>query len=339
MIMRRLVPALFGVVLIGVPLRADAPQDELALTLTCKPPSFKAKRPPVPFSGTCSLPNGVILRVGLSRIAESLSAGQLMPNVLAAGGGNTEIEDKKFTFSFTVDGPGKFLAQISIPVELQEKDHAAEVQKRTAKKQNWQFEYLVWGDDLVPLLSPKLLDLNALVAEVRDLLKRDEQACESEQAWAAQGKILTAEGNKLSNKISTSELKAYYPAAMDNLFYTIRSVAGNAPYYTFGPDGKFAGAKDYHANSKKVSTFRSEDFTWDNLKRYVEETLPCAGREFSLWMVKDLRRSAGQMRSEIQDAVKAQKSAPGVDIYVDRLQKATISDLDGLETDIRGAKK
>jgi hypothetical protein len=335
-----LAPVLLGLLALGGPLRADAPaQEELPVTLSCKPPSFKVRHPPVTFNGTCPLPSGIILRVGLHRISESFSGGQLIPNVIDVGGGNTEIEDKKFTFVFTVDSPGKYMSKVSIPIDLQEKDHAAEVKKRTTAKENWQFEFLVWGDDLVPMLSGKLLEMNALVAEVRDLLKRDEAACTSEQSWMAQGKALTAEGMKLSNKLYTHELRAYFPAAMDNLYSTMRNVAGNAPYYTFGPDGKFSGAKDYHADSKKVSTFRNEDFSWDNLKRYVEESLPCAGREFSLWMVKDLRRVAGQMRSDIQEAVKAQKGAPGVDVYAERLLKATVADLDPLEAEIRGLKK
>jgi len=338
MIRHSLAPIFLGFLLIGSPLQAKAPQEDLAPTLTCKAPSFKVRNPLLTLNGSCALPNGVILRLDLVRVSETLSGSELQTMTLAVGGGTTEIEDKKFTYSCTLEGPGKYLPQISVPADLQELDHVAEVKKRTQAKQSWQFEFLVWGDDLVPLLPPKLMEVNALVAEVRDLLKRLEAACQSEQSWQAQAKILTPEGNKLSNKVSNSELKAYFPAAMNNLYYTIRSVVGNAPYYTF-KDGKFAGAKDYHAADKKVSTFRNEEFTWENLKRYVEETVPCAGREFSLWIVKDLRRTAGQMRPEIQQAVKSQKSAPGVDIYADRLDKATISDLDGLEADIRGTKK
>lgn len=335
MLKRSAVPLLAVFVLAGVPLRAESPQDELAVTLNCKPPSFKTRRPPVTFTGTCPLPSGVILRISLLRITEQLAANVLQSTTVAAGGGNTDIEDKKFSFTTTFDGPGKYLAQITFPVDLQERDHVAEVQKKTAAKQQWQYEFLVWGDDLVPMLSSKLLELNALVAECRDLLKRNEQACQSEQTWMAQSKALVAEGGKLNNRVSNHELKAYFPAAMNNLFYTLRNVVGNAPYYTF-TDGKFSGAKDYHADSKKVSTFRNEDFSWENLKRYVDESTAVAGREFALWIIKDLRRTAGQMRPEITDAVKAQKNHPGVDLYADRLSKATISDLDGLENDIRG---
>jgi len=339
MSIRRLTPVLLGVLFLGSPLRGQADKDDLPVTLNCKPPSFKTKHPPLAFSGTCALSSGVILRIGLHRIGESLEKGQLVPNVIEAGGGNAEIEDKKFSFSFTVEGPGKYMSELSIPLELQEKDHFAEVKKRTAVKSSWQFEFLAWGDDLVPLLPGKLLELNALVTEVREYVKRCEQACGSEQQWKAVAKNMQKEGGILSNKIENHELRAFYPASIDNLFYTMRNVSSNAPYYSFGPDGKFSGATDYHADGKKVRTFRNEDFSWDNLKRYVDDTLSCAGREFSLWMVKDLRRTAGQMRPEIQEAVRSQKSAPGVDLYAERIPKATIGDLDQLEADIRGIKR
>ncbi|MBV8878375.1 MAG: hypothetical protein JO332_00285, partial [Planctomycetaceae bacterium] len=145
----RIVPILAAFVLAGVPLHAEAPQDELAVTLSCKAPSFKTRRPPAVFNGTCNLPTGVVLRIQLHRVSETLSAGQLLATPLAAGGGNTDIEDKKFTFSVNVEGPGKYLAQINFPVDLQEKDHLAEVQKKTTGKPQWQFEFLVWNDDLV----------------------------------------------------------------------------------------------------------------------------------------------------------------------------------------------
>ena len=336
---RTLVPLLALFALAGVPLRADAPQDEMAVSLSCKAPSFKTRRPTVPFNGSCPLPSGVVVRLQLHRIIETLSAGSLEATTLSAGGGNTDIEDKKFTFNTVLEAPGKYLALISIPIDLQEKDHAQEVQKKTANRQQWQFEFLVWTDDLVPLVSSKLLELNAIVSETRDLLKRCEAACGSEASWLAASKALVAEGTKLNTRVLNSDLRSYYPAAMNNLIFTLRNVLGSAPYYTFGADGKFSGAKDYHADNKKVSTFRNEEFSWDNLKRYVEETLPCAGREFSLWIVKDLRRTAGTMRNDIQEAIKAQKAAPGVDLYADRLAKATISELDAIEADIRGKKR
>jgi hypothetical protein len=311
--------------------------EELSLNVTCKPPSFKTRKPQLVLNGTCPLPDGVILKVNLSRIIESLAGGELQQTYQGAGGGAAEIESKKFSYSAGIDGPAKFLATIALPVDMQEKQHAAEVKKRTATKQAWQFEFLVWNDELVGTIGPKLTELQSLISECRELLKKFEAACGSEQSWEAQKKDLVAEANKLRNKLEGHELKAYYPAAVNNMYYTVRNIITNAPYYTFN-DGKFSGAKDYHADSKKVSTYRNEDFNWGNLKRYVEESMPCAGREFALWIIKDLRRTAGQMRPEILEALKQQKAAPGVDSFVDRLMKATISDLDPLEAEIRGKK-
>jgi hypothetical protein len=312
--------------------------DELAVNLTCKPPSFKVKKPLLVLNGSCPLPDGILLSVNLSRSVESLVNGAtLEQSMLGAGGGTAEIESKKFTYDQSIDGPAKYLATVNLSVEMQDKQHVSEVKKRASKKESWQFEFLVWGDELVTQIGPKLLELQLLIGETRDLVKKFETACLNEQTWIASSKPLVEEARKLRMKLETHELRAFYPAAVNNMQRTIQNIQTNAPYYTF-QDGKFSGAKDYHADSKKVSTFRNEDFTWDNLKRYIEESMSCSGREFCLWIVKDLRRTAGQMRPEILEALKQQKATPGVDVFVDRLQKATISDLDPLEVEIRGKK-
>lgn len=311
-------------------------QEELAISLTCKPPSFKARRPLLVLNGTCPLPDGVVLKVNLSRVAESAAGMEILPFYVGAGNGTSEIEGKKFIYDSTIDGPGKFNVQVSLVEDLQEKHLAAEVKKRAGAKRNFQFEFLVWGDELIPQIAPKLNDLTTLIHETRDMVKKFEEASASEAGWAQQQKPLVAEGTKLQAKLEHHEIKAYYPASINTLYYTMRNVVNNAPYYTFG-GGKFTGARDYHAAGEKVKTFRNEDFNWDNLKRYVEDAAQIGGREFCLWILKDLRRTAGQMRSEVTEAIKSQKSAPGVDAWQDRLQKVTITEIDALEAEIRGS--
>lgn len=335
MLTRREVLTAAAALACGVPAYAD-PQDELAMTVNCKPPSFKVRKPVMVLTGSCPLPDGVILKINLSRVIENLQGGQLIQTFIGSGSGTEGIESKKFSYDTPIDGPGKFLVTVALPIDMQDRQHYEEVKKKTSAKHTWQFEFLVWGDELVSQLGPKLTELQTLIGETRELLKKFEQACQNEQVWMAQNKALVAEANKLRAKLEGHELKGFYPAAVNNLFYTVRNVITNAPYYTFS-DGKFTGAKDYHADSKKVSTYRNEDFNWENLKRYVEESLPCSGREFSLWIVKDLRRTGGVMRPDIQEAVKQQTKAAGVDVFAERLQKATISDLDPLEAEIRGA--
>jgi hypothetical protein len=338
MLKRVAVVAAAAAVLALGPGRADSrEQEELHLQVTCKPPSFKIRRPLLILNGTCPLSDGIILKVNLSRVTETVSGAAIQPTFTGAGNGTCDIEGKKFLYDAPIDGPGKYNVQISLVEDLQEKHLAAEVKKKAGTKRNWQFEFLVWGDELITQISPKLNDMHTLVTETRDLIKRFERAAASKEGWAAESKPLVAEGTKFQAKLEHHELKAFYPGAMNELFYTVRNVVNNAPYYTYGADGKFSGAKDYHADNEKVKTYRGEEFNWENLKRYVESALPVAGREFSLWVVKDIRRT-GASRPEIVDAVKAQKAAPGVDFYQERLQKAGISDVDALEADIRGLK-
>jgi hypothetical protein len=314
----------------------DKMSDPLALELTAKTPSFKVRRPNLVLNGACALSDGVIVKVNLSKAGESMAGNEIIPSYVGAGGGTAELVGKKFAYNTPIDGPGKFVVQISLVEELQERHLAAEIKKKAGDKKTYQREFLVWGDELITQISPKLNELHALITECRDMVKRFEKATMSKDGWGGESKGLAVEGGKLQNRLQNHELMAYYPAAVGNLFYTIRNVVNNAPYFTFGPDGKFSGASDYHADNKKVNTFRNEDYNWENLKRYVEESAAIAGREFCLWVVKDLRRTAGQMRPEILDAIKSQKAAPGVDFYQERLQKAGIADVDTLEAEIRG---
>jgi hypothetical protein len=320
------------------PARADSrEQEDLHLSLTCKPPSFKIRRPLLVLNGACPLPDGVILKVNLSHVTESVSGATIQPFFAGAGNGTTEIEGKKFLYDGPIEGPGKYNVVVAIVDDLQEKHLVAEVKKKAGVKRSWQFEFLVWNDELVTQISPKLNEMHQMVTETRELIKKFERASANKEGWAAESKPLVAEGTKFQAKLEHSELKGYYPAAISNLYYTVRNVVNNAPYYTYGADGKFSGARDYHADGEKVKTFRGEEFNWDNLKRYIEDALPIAGREFCLWIVKDIRRT-GASRTELTEAVKAQKAAPGVDFYQERLMKAGISDIDALEADIRGLK-
>jgi hypothetical protein len=314
----------------------DKAADALQLELTAKTPSFKVRRPNLVFNGGCALSDGIILKVNLSKAGEAMSGNEIVPSYVGMGGGTAELISKKFSYNSMIDGPGKFVVQISLVEELQERHLAAEIKKKAGDKKTFQREFLVWGDELIGTLPPKLNELHALVTESREMVKKFERATMSKEGWGGESKGLAVEGGKLQNRLQNHELMAYYPAAVNNLFFTVRNVVNNAPYFTFGADGKFSGASDYHADNKKVATFRNEDYNWENLKRYVEETGAIGGREFCLWVIKELRRTAGQMRPDIIDAIKSQKAAPGVDVFQERLQKATIADIDTLEAEIRG---
>jgi hypothetical protein len=340
MLKRIAVAAALAALVLG-PSRAESQDkaDALQFDLTCKTPSFKTRRPVLVLNGSLALSDGIIVKVNLSRAGEGMSGNEIIPSYVGAGNGTAEVAGKKFVYDTPIEGPGKYVVQISLVEELQERPLAAEIKKKAGDKRTLQREFLVWNDELISQISPKLNELHTLITECREMAKKFERATLSKEGWGSESKGLVLEGQKLQNRLQNHELHAYYPAAVNNLFFTIRNVVNNAQYYTFGADGKFSGARDYHADDQKVQTFRKEDFNWDNLKRYIEESSGIGGREFCLWIIKDLRRTAGQMRPEIVDAIKSQKAAPGVDFFQDRLQKATITEIDALEKEIRGSKQ
>ncbi len=336
MVKRTVVWAALAALAVG-PARAESPQqEELQVALTCKTPSFKARDPILALNGTCGLPDGIMVKIALSSLNEMFVEGQIRAVAQSCGGGTAEVIGKKFGYDLGIDAPGKYHAEVLLIEDLQTKKLVAEIKKRAGNRRSWQFEFLVWGDELIGQLAPKLAELTQAVQEARELAKKFERACSSKQAWEAEKKELSAEGTKFMLRMDRLDVRTFFPASSANLAFAIRTFVANAPYYTFGPDGKFTGAHDYHADDKKVMTHRGEDFNWENLKRYVEETLSIAGREFGLWVVKDLRRTAGTMRGEVAEALKKMKTHAGLDIYYERLSKATITDLDALETELRG---
>jgi hypothetical protein len=315
-----------------------AQEDPFNLTLNFKAPTFKTRQSQLVLNGTAALPDGTILKINLTRLTEKAIKQEIHPMPVGAGSGTATVEGRKFVYTTTVDGPSKYSVQISLIDDLQDRPVAMELKKKAGAKRQWNFEYLIWGDDLISTISSKLPELMTLVSDTRDMVNRFEKAAASKGQWEAEIKPLSAQGSKFLVKMDNHELKAFFPAAVNTLSYTLQDIVTNAPYYTYGPDGKFSGAKDYHADNNKVKTFQGEEFDWANLKRYLESAPSIGGREFCLWIVKDLRRTGGQQRPDLQSALKTHKAAPGVDFFQERLQKATITDIDALEVAIRGAK-
>jgi hypothetical protein len=301
-------------------------QEEARVTLTCSSPTFKTREPKLILKGGCPLPDGTVLKVTIHRMVESCSGGQMVEGPQESGGGLTEAQEKKFSFESVIVSPGRYLARLSLSDEFQRKDLLPEIKRKAPQQRQWPFECSAWGDDLARQISPRLVDLAALVAEAREKVQRFEKAAESPQLLKENGKLL----EKIENSIL---MKALFPAGQYTLQETIRSLQGSAPYFAF-EEGKFVGVKSPYPDGP-TKTFRNELFTFAAIHRYLEEVIPIAGREFSLWIVKDLRRTSGVMSAELLEALRSQKAAPGVAPYAERLEKAVAADLDALERDIR----
>jgi hypothetical protein len=310
-----------------------ARQDEPQVTLLCKPPARGAKFPKLRFDGTAPYPDKAVLRIHLLRQYETWAGGRIDRVATGAGGGLVEVNNKKFAYEPVVDGPGEYMVHVDFTEENQ-RPAVLESMKGKLQRKRWTFSFPAWNDELATQLAPKIQDLDTLAADALELIKRYDKACVSKLSWEAESKTLTKECAQLLIKVERSDARHLFPAAMSQVHYTVRSIQGTAPYFHW-ENGKFAGGKSYHADNEEIKTHRQEKYSFENLRRYIEDAVPVAGRELGLWVVKDLRRTAGALKGEMADALKAQEKHPGLAPFVELLQKATPADLDVLEKDLR----
>jgi hypothetical protein len=324
------------------------PQD---VTLTCKPSPPKEKQPHLSLNGTANFPEGTVLKMSLLMEYESVAGPRLSPIVHMAGSSLVEVKGKKFQHSAPVSSAGVYSIAITFPDEFQ-KPSIMESLKGKITTRTWQFSFYAWGDDFIGRLGPKLTELDLIARECVDMAARIEKLAGTEGSWVKERKNVDAKGAdlvltkeaeevlketaKLMVRLHRSDLKLFFPAAFNEIYYTIRTTSGNAQHFTY-EKGQFAGAKNYHSGVDKMKNHRGEEFSFENVKKYLEEASPIAGREMALWIVKDLKRTEGQMRGDIQDALKTYGQHPGLAPVSDRLLTATVADLKALEEEIRTA--
>src|SRR5262245_56431886 len=162
---------------------ARAQQEESVIAVTCKTPSFKVRRPILVLNGTCTLPDGVYLKINMTHMIEQVMGPELSPMYIAGGSGNAVTNGKKFVFNTPIDGPGRFEVLIAIIDDLQEKHLVPEIRKKAGEKRNHRFEFQAWGDEMIGQASSKLNEVTALVNETRELVKKFERASMSKVGW------------------------------------------------------------------------------------------------------------------------------------------------------------
>jgi hypothetical protein len=333
----------------------DAPAPDKGaqdVTMTCKVPPARDKSPRLTLNGTANFPEGTVLKMTLTREIEIFAGSRLTASSEMAGGGLVEVKGKKFQYMPIISGPGAFHVLVQFADDFQ-KPAILESLKGKVTTRLWNFRFSAWGDELIGMLGPKLAELDAIATECLDIVKRVEKQSGSESSWIKERKNVDARGadiiltkeaeeivkdtSKLMMRLERLDAKALFPATQAELFYSIRTMHGNSLHFAYEA-GKFAGAKSYHTGGDKLKTHRNEEFSFENLRKYVEDAVPLAGREMALWIVKDLRRTDGQMRADITEALKLYAQHPGLAGLSDRLAKATKDDLNAFEEEIRGKK-
>ena len=243
------------------------------------------------------IPNGTEVMVTVIRYHEGYTGSRLITRGVRAAGGRAQVEGRRFRLSPLWDGPGRYLVNVSI--DESQRPGLTEALKRFPRRPST-FEFAGWGDELSGQLGPKLRDLDAVSRECLDMVARIEKLAANESAWVKEKRnvdargadvILTKEAEealketaRLMARLEKSDVKGLYPAAHGEMFFTLRTMHGNAQHFTY-ESGKFAGAKSYHSGGDAIKTHRVEPFNFENLKKYLGEVPSIAGREAALWMV------------------------------------------------------
>ncbi len=316
--------------------RQETPKkDEMELKCAVTPGKG---RPQLRLEGQVStLPEGTLLNLELLRVEERSADGKLSPGGSLFHSEIVRVERKKFLYlSPAGSPPGYYRASLRLQEESQVvRPLKALKEAGILMPQQWIFDYTAWGDDLAGRLSPALREFDALVTDALALVGKFAEISGQRPLWEANAKTLDRDATKLMQEIERSEAKKLYPAACNDVTSAVNTVQGNARFITFRTDGMFDKIVDYHTGGKPV-TFRNEEFSWDVMKKYLNESSEVAGREFALWAVKDTRRAGGKVSEALVKAIKDQGGHAGVSPYVNRLQQG--DKLDELEKTIREKK-
>lgn len=323
-----------------------AKDDVMALTCSLSPARAAVRE--MRLEGVAPFPDGTEVMVTVIRYHEEFAGGRLITRGVRSAGGRARVDGKRFRLSPLWDGPGRYA--VSVAIDESQRPELVEPLKRFPRRPST-FEFAGWGDELSGQLGPKLRDLDAVSRECLDMVARIEKLAASESAWVKEKRnvdargadvILTKEAEealketaRLMERLEKSDVKALFPAAHGEMFFTLRSMHGNAQHFSY-ESGKFAGARSYHSGGDALKTHRQQPFNFENLKKYLGEVPSIAGRELALWMVRDLRR--GAPRESYAELLKAEAKHAGLEPLADRLSKAAPGELDALETEIRAGK-
>jgi hypothetical protein len=268
------------------------------------------------FEGRSPLPEGVVFQIVLVPSVYRLSQGRLEEDPLPSISISSRLEGGVFAVEWEAPRPAMASVQVRAP------DHAQDIPvlSRLSTKESareWAFLAYLWDDGLLSKLEPQLAELTQLAAELRDLVDRVEASCATMELFKAREKALIAEARRMEARANGFSATGLFPAAALQIALTAGDLAASMSLFTWR-EGKFEGPSSYYTGHKRGKTFRGDLFEFDSLRRYLEESVLVAGREFDLWITDDLRRSG--LRPLLITAVDRSAERPGVAEFAERLK-------------------
>jgi hypothetical protein len=281
------------------------------------------------FDGKAVFPDGIALKGTLYRTEERLVEGVLDPELTEIASEVATVERRRVAFTMAIKDPGFYRLVVELREDLQEPDLLKAITSSVPGK--WTFDHAVWGDDLTASLGSKLRDFDVHVDTCLGMVRRFAQASASTQAWKEQYPLLDKELAGFLKKFDSTPLERVFPASVLELRLTMRNLKGNAEAILFNTDGSCKGSIDYRTQ-KPTKTIHSQDFTFEAILKDVEATRAAVGREFALWLIKDVRRSGP--RPELTALLRSEAKHPGLAEHAQALDG--FKESEAVEKQIRG---
>jgi len=305
------------------------PQDEptrLTLDLVAKP---KKGSPTLRVKGKANLPDGTVLRAVLSRLEERWLGSRLLPEPLEGERRRALVEGKAVAFQFAAEEPGRY----RVRVELRDDDQEPGVLPalKSVHTRKWEVEFVAWEDDYAAALGRRLAEVDDLVEEALKILDGFSSATASRETWESRKSALDKSAEELLKKAERAGARAALGASVTEILLAVRNLKGNASFFQFGEDGKFAGAVDYRTK-KPAKTARREDWSFQALRKDLQGVREVSGREFSAAVVAEARRS-GKVDA-LGSALRDHAAHAGVAPFAERLRRLP-EGADALEREVR----
>jgi hypothetical protein len=294
-----------------------------------------ARFPKLRFAARSSLPAGLCFTARMTRMEEQLAGNRLTLTVLDSMVSTPELRNGAFEEEWEQRQPVMIRLDVSAPDHLQERDLVKHL-KVPEPKRKWTFEFSAWDEKICSRLGPQLAEVADIAREVREFVGRVEASCATEALFKDRQKALIDEAERFKIRAENFARTGLYPASTSQIGFIARNLEISIAIFKW-EDGKFAGPKDYHTDNKKGLTHRRDPFEFEMLRKYLDEAVVVAGREFDLWILKDVRRAG--LEDLHHRIVKEQEKRPGVSEFAEQLQSLPGQDSGALELEIRALKK
>jgi len=271
------------------------------------------------FRGRCALPDAVIFQVRVRRAVENFVRGRLEEDVADVYSYNVDLREGSFDVEWSLSSPAQLTVDVTAPDSAQDMKLLEALKRLPEASRVWEFEYRAWDDSVLTKLDPQLEELASLARDARALVARVEQSCVDQDRFKRSEKELTIAARLLELRAGAFADASLVPAGAREIARTAGDLAGSLRIFAW-KDGQFDGPVSYYTNGKRGRLHGGQEFSFDALRRALDEALVVGGREVDLWILEDRARAG--LRPLLLEAVDRSARRPGVADFVERLKSA-----------------